>query len=155
MVVDSGASGEEGAMPIAVAPERPVRRLGRPPVARFRADQLLVDTVHLPDVGRRHPGMDTERVRAAPAAVVTGPPATSFDDLESWDGHGTFVVGLLRQLAPAATIHVSWPEPEQYPARPCVACSRPRYERALAAGESVEHADDDDMDGGEIDDVAV
>jgi hypothetical protein len=241
-------------MPTAVAPERPVHRLSRPPVARFRADQLLVDTVHLPDVVRRlwrdgvdishahdhvplgttrlwieagdrpllevidrtmvadglwragvvrvnhvfrlashwsflpfdqaspsgpmrlsdtdagrdrnigvidtgvdqrHPWMDTERVKAAPSAVVTGPPATSFDGLEPWEGHGTFVVGLLRQLAPAATIHVSWPEPEQYPARPCVACSRPRYERALAAGEPVEHADDDDMDGGEIDDVAV
>src|SRR5215218_5123596 len=45
--------GEEGAMPTAVAPERPVHRLGRPPVARFRADQLLVDTIDLPDVVRR------------------------------------------------------------------------------------------------------
>jgi subtilisin family serine protease len=237
-----------------VAPERPVRRPAGHAVARFRADQLLVDTVHLPDVVRRlwrdgieivsahdhpalgttqlrvaldgrtlldmidrtlvtdglwsagiarvnhvfrlashwsfvpydqasasgpmaldqtdagrhrtvgvidtgidrtHPWMDEEHVKAAASAVVTGPPITSFEGLEAWEGHGTFVVGLIRQLAPAATIHVTWPEPEAYPAQPCVACSRPRYERALAAGEEVEHADDDDMDGGEIDDVAV
>src|SRR5882672_1489250 len=47
------ASGEEGAMPTVVAPERPAHRLAHPPVARFRADQLLVDTAELPDVVRR------------------------------------------------------------------------------------------------------
>jgi subtilisin family serine protease len=241
-------------MPTVVAPERPIRLPAGRAVARFRADQLLVDTAHLPDVVRRlwrdgieitgahdhpalgttriwvelgdrtlldmidrtlvadglwragvvrvnhvfglashwsfvpfdqpsasgpmaldqtdaghdrhvgvidtgidrtHPWMDEEHVKAAPSAVVTGLPVTSFDGLESWEGHGTFVVGLIRQLAPAATIHVAWPDPEAYPARPCVTCTRPRYERALAAGTAVEHADDDDMDGGEIDDLAV
>ena len=106
-------------------------------------------------VDPRHPWMDPERVKAAPSALVTGPPVTSFDGLESWEGHGTFVVGLIRQLVPAATIHVAWPEPEQYPLQPCASCARPRYERALAAGVETDHADDDDMDGGEIDDVAV
>jgi subtilisin family serine protease len=106
-------------------------------------------------VDPRHPWMDPEVVKAAPSALVTGPPVTSFDGLESWEGHGTFVVGLLRQLVPAATIHVAWPEPEQYPPQPCASCARPRYERSLAAGVETDHADDDDMDGGEIDDVAV
>ncbi len=241
-------------MPTVVAPERPVRQPRRRAVARFRADQLLVDTAHLPDVVRRlwrdgieitgaqdhpalgttricvelgdrtlldvidrtlvadglwragvarvnhvfrlashwsfvpfdtasasgpmaldqtdaghdrhvgvvdtgidraHPWMDEDHVKAAPSAVVSGAPVTSFDGLESWEGHGTFVVGLIRQLAPAATIHVAWPEPEAYPAQPCITCTRPRYERALAAGMDVEHPDDDDMDGGEIDDLAV
>jgi len=106
-------------------------------------------------VDDRHPWMDPERVKAAPSAVVNGEPVTSFEGLEAWEGHGTFVVGLIRQLAPAATLHVAWPEPEQYPPQPCASCTRPRLERALAAGVETDHADDDDMDGGEIDDVAV
>ena len=40
-------------MPTVVAPACPVRRPAGPPVARFRADQLLVDTDHLLDVVRR------------------------------------------------------------------------------------------------------
>jgi len=106
-------------------------------------------------VDYRHPWMDPERVKAAPSAVVNGEPVTSFEGLEAWEGHGTFVVGLIRQLAPAATLHVAWPEHEQYPPQPCASCTRPRLERALAAGVETDHADDDDMDGGEIDDVAV
>jgi subtilisin family serine protease len=237
-----------------VAPACPVRRPASPPVARFRADQLLVDTDHLLDVvrrlwrdgveitrakehdalgttqlwldsgertllevlnrtmvadglwragvvrvnhvfrlashwsfvpfdraspsgpmalddtdagrdrhvgvidtgiDRRHPWMDDEHVIASPAAEVDGPPVSSFDGLEPWEGHGTFVVGLIRQLAPAATVHVAWPEPDAFPARPCTTCTRPRYERQRAAGAPLEHADDDDMHGGEIDDVTV
>jgi subtilisin family serine protease len=106
-------------------------------------------------IDRDHPWMDPDYVKAAPSAAISGPPATSFDGLESWEGHGTFVVGLIRQLAPAATIHVAWPGPDAYPARPCASCTRPRHARTVAAGGSVEHADDDDMDGGEIDDVAA
>jgi subtilisin family serine protease len=241
-------------MSTVVAPERPTDRPARPAVARFRADQLLVDSAHLPAVVRRlwrggveitaatehpalgttrlwidapertlldvidrtmvadglwragvvrvnhvfrlqshwsfvpfdrasasgpmaldqtdagqdrhvgvidtgvdrsHPWMDEGHVKAAPSAVVSGAPVTTFDGLESWEGHGTFVVGQIRQLAPAATIHVAWPEPDAYPAQPCVACTRPRYERMLATGAAAEVPDDDDMDGGEIDDVAV
>src|SRR4051794_22591759 len=72
------AFGEEGAMPTVVAPERPVHRPAGEAVARFRADQLLVDTVHLPDVVRRlwrdgieiaaahdHPALGTTQLRVA------------------------------------------------------------------------------------------
>jgi hypothetical protein len=106
-------------------------------------------------VDARHPWMDPEFVKAAPSATVTTPAVSRFDDLQTWEGHGTFVVGLIRQMAPAATIHVAWPTAESYPAEPCASCHRPRYERAVASGAAVDDADDDDMDGGEIDDVAV
>jgi hypothetical protein len=106
-------------------------------------------------IDRRHRWMSKRYVKASGSAVVDTPVKTSFEDLERWEGHGTFVVGLIRQLAPKATIHVAWPTADEYPPHACAACARPRFQRAMESGKHVDQPDDDDMDGGEIDDVAV
>jgi hypothetical protein len=113
----SKGHGYPGRAPVAVLPEPPQRRTlaelrcGRRPVVALLDTGVVLPHPWFPPVDPKPGGdafvIEPEDWTASPASRVPGPkepPPPDLEPLPSHAGHGTFIAGLIRQLAPDAQV---------------------------------------------------